>query len=93
VIFSFITTNELELSAQFAPSAALRELRYTPTHTLYIIHAACAFLHFHALMSAVPGTRGVLVVHTENLEALPVDDRGSRLVVLLLGDPHLLEGG
>jgi hypothetical protein len=26
------------------------------------------------------------------LEALPVDDRGSRLVVLLLRDPHLLEG-
>merc|ERR1712117_357656 len=27
------------------------------------------------------------------LEALPVDDGGTRLVVLLLGDPHLLEGG
>ena len=27
------------------------------------------------------------------LEAFPVDDRGTRLVVLLLGDPHLLEGG
>lgn len=27
------------------------------------------------------------------LEALPVDDGGSRLVVLLLGDPHLLECG
>ena len=27
------------------------------------------------------------------LEALAVDDRGARLVVLLLGDPHLLEGG
>ena len=26
-------------------------------------------------------------------EALAVDDRGPRLVVLLLGDPHLLEGG
>mmetsp|Transcript_32752 Transcript_32752/g.82596 ORF Transcript_32752/g.82596 Transcript_32752/m.82596 type:complete len:425 (-) Transcript_32752:238-1512(-) len=26
-----------------------------------------------------------------HLEALPVDDRGSRLVILLLGDPHLLE--
>jgi len=26
------------------------------------------------------------------LEAFPVDDRGTRLVVLLLGDPHLLEG-
>lgn len=26
------------------------------------------------------------------LEALSVDDRGSRLVVLLLRDPHLLEG-
>ena len=27
------------------------------------------------------------------LEALAVNDRGSALVVLLLGDPHLLEGG
>ena len=29
----------------------------------------------------------------EGLEALPVDDGGACLVVLLLGDPHLLEGG
>merc|ERR1711948_27674 len=28
-----------------------------------------------------------------SLEALPVDDAGAGLVVLLLGDPHLLEGG
>jgi len=27
------------------------------------------------------------------LEALAVDDSWARLVVLLLGDPHLLEGG
>ena len=27
------------------------------------------------------------------LEALPVDDGGTRLVILLLGNPHLLEGG
>merc|ERR1712176_1115249 len=27
------------------------------------------------------------------LEAFPVDDAGTRFVVLLLGDPHLLEGG
>ena len=27
------------------------------------------------------------------LEALPVHDGGAGLVVLLLGDPHLLEGG
>ena len=27
------------------------------------------------------------------LEALPVDDGRAGLVVLLLGDPHLLEGG
>ena len=27
------------------------------------------------------------------LEALPVDNARARLVVLLLGDPHLLEGG
>ena len=30
---------------------------------------------------------------TKNLEALAVDDGGAALVVLLLGDPHLLEGG
>merc|ERR1711962_453411 len=29
----------------------------------------------------------------KHLEALPVDDGGAALVVLLLGDPHLLEGG
>ena len=29
----------------------------------------------------------------ENLEALPVDNGWAALVVLLLGDPHLLEGG
>lgn len=28
----------------------------------------------------------------EDLEALPVDNAGACLVVLLLGDPHLLEG-
>ena len=28
-----------------------------------------------------------------SLEALPVHDGGAGLVVLLLGDPHLLEGG
>ena len=28
-----------------------------------------------------------------SLEALPVDNGGTALVVLLLGDPHLLEGG
>merc|ERR1712213_15014 len=30
---------------------------------------------------------------SQDLEALPVDDGGTALVVLLLGDPHLLEGG
>merc|ERR1712242_152851 len=29
----------------------------------------------------------------KHLEALAVDDGGAALVVLLLGDPHLLEGG
>ena len=28
-----------------------------------------------------------------DLEALPVDDGGACLIVLLLADPHLLEGG
>merc|ERR1712086_662942 len=31
--------------------------------------------------------------NTTSLEALAVDNLGARLVVLLLGDPHLLEGG
>merc|ERR1712242_201030 len=30
---------------------------------------------------------------TKHLEALAVDDGGAALVVLLLGDPHMLEGG
>merc|ERR1712243_367387 len=34
----------------------------------------------------------VSILHL-HLEALPVDDGGTALVVLLLGDPHLLEGG
>merc|ERR1712243_339685 len=34
----------------------------------------------------------VSILHL-HLEALPVDDGGAALVVLLLGDPHLLEGG
>ena len=34
-----------------------------------------------------------VVKKAEDLEALPVDDAGACLVVLLLGDPHLLEGG
>ena len=33
------------------------------------------------------------VAKSEDLEALPVDNGGAALVVLLLGDPHLLEGG
>ena len=28
-----------------------------------------------------------------NLEAFPVDNAGTAFVILLLGDPHLLEGG
>lgn len=32
-------------------------------------------------------------MNMEDLEALPVDNAGACLVVLLLGDPHLLEGG
>lgn len=32
-------------------------------------------------------------VGLNNLEALPVDDGRAGLIVLLLGDPHLLEGG
>jgi len=31
--------------------------------------------------------------HANNLEAFAVDDAGAGLIVLLLGDPHLLEGG
>ena len=31
--------------------------------------------------------------HTHFLEALPVHNGWTRLIVLLLGDPHLLEGG
>merc|ERR1712080_153918 len=35
----------------------------------------------------------VITDNCNNLEALPVHDGGAALVVLLLGDPHLLEGG
>jgi hypothetical protein len=33
---------------------------------------------------------GTCSVH---LEAFDVDDRGAQLIILLLADPHLLEGG
>merc|ERR1719234_787764 len=36
---------------------------------------------------------GAMTICCQNLEALPVDDGGAGLIVLLLGDPHLLEGG
>ena len=36
---------------------------------------------------------GPRVHRAHTLEALAVDDRRTALVVLLLGDPHLLEGG
>lgn len=39
------------------------------------------------LMQQMPGTCSV------HLEAFAVDDGGARLVILLLADPHLLEGG
>merc|ERR1711920_868140 len=35
----------------------------------------------------------LVIVWSDNLEALPVYNGGAALVVLLLGDPHLLEGG
>merc|ERR1719204_2360418 len=35
----------------------------------------------------------VMVCGRKHLEALPVDNGWAALVVLLLGDPHLLEGG
>ena len=38
-------------------------------------------------------TETTMEKQVEDLEALPVDDGGACLVVLLLGDPHLLEGG
>jgi len=38
-------------------------------------------------------TRGGVGLLLKCLEAFPVDDAGAGLVVLLLGDPHLLEGG
>merc|ERR1719152_223435 len=50
-------------------------------------HAAAARLAHAA--AAPPDER--VGTHTR-LEALAVDDRWARLVVLLLGDPHLLEG-
>jgi len=35
----------------------------------------------------------VVIVEMISLEALPVDDGWTGLIVLLLADPHLLEGG
>ena len=43
-------------------------------------------------MRSVWGCFGFVVL-VEDLEALPVDDGGTCLIVLLLADPHLLEGG
>ena len=38
-------------------------------------------------------TESMMKMRSEYLEALAVDNGGAALVVLLLGDPHLLEGG
>ena len=38
-------------------------------------------------------SRNAIKKNTMELEAFPVHDGWARLVVLLLGDPHLLEGG
>merc|ERR1711920_895195 len=35
----------------------------------------------------------LVIVWSDNLEALPVYNGGAALIILLLGDPHLLEGG
>ena len=51
-----------------------------------------------AVLGIERGTRWRPLSHVvcagcRSLEALPVDNGGAGLVVLLLGDPHLLEGG
>lgn len=53
---------------------------YTPSFAIF------------AVLASVEG-KGVFVLVFLCLEALAVDDRGSALIVLLLGNPHLLEGG
>merc|ERR1719164_285336 len=50
----------------------------------------------HRYVHALRRLRGVCRARrpvARRLEALAVHDRGAALVVLLLGDPHLLEGG
>merc|ERR1719362_2635900 len=42
---------------------------------------------------SLPIAQSIEIDKRNNLEALAVDDGGAALVVLLLGDPHLLEGG
>jgi hypothetical protein len=42
---------------------------------------------------AIKTKRNRIVIKFKHLEALAVDNGGSALIVLLLGDPHLLEGG
>merc|ERR1719362_2299618 len=42
---------------------------------------------------SLPIAQSIEIDKRNNLEALAVDNGGSALVVLLLGDPHLLEGG
>lgn len=44
------------------------------------------------LVTASSRARGWSVTEAENLEAPAVDDAGTGLIVLLLEDPHLLEG-
>merc|ERR1719384_1152685 len=46
-------------------------------------------MYFFSEMKTVQRSADLL----EGLEALPVDNGGTTLIVLLLGDPHLLEGG
>merc|ERR1712129_43017 len=47
----------------------------------------------HEICENSRNVQRLLLLLIEELEALPVDNGWAALVVLLLGDPHLLEGG
>merc|ERR1711988_1377532 len=62
---------------------------------MYVRHCHKTFVMYITGQNRIyvmPHDNGTLAV-TKHLEALPVDNGWAALVVLLLGDPHLLEGG
>merc|ERR1712194_836066 len=59
----------------------------------HLLARKCVCKKKHEICENSRNVQRLLLLLIEELEALPVDNGWAALVVLLLGDPHLLEGG